>query len=254
MKQLVIIVLLAVFLFASLATNTLLTHLVFKQYKTNKLLRLDPAAVQLYRLENERLKTNSKPVKRIVFFGDSRIFEWKNLPEISGFQSINRGIPAQTTSQALMRIYGDLIELSPEIAVIQLGVNDLNSLGLTLENSEKIIRRSQKNLEQIVKILSQHHIKIVWLSIFPVGEVPFYHYYVWSHQTRKAVKSVNQQLSTVETDGFNFVNCDEIFLSGNSDKQPVIKPEYSRDMLHLNNNGYQALNDHLKPILSNLAQ
>ena len=94
----------------------------------------DWAQFSFYQKKNEEVKT--KPVA--VFMGDSITFGWA---KHCGYffkenNFIGRGIGGQVTSQMLVRLRRDVIDLKPEYAVILAGTNDIaqNQGYISVEN------------------------------------------------------------------------------------------------------------------------
>ncbi len=85
-----------------------------------------------------------------------------------------------TSAQTLLRLEYDVIRLKPSIVVIQVGINDLKTIGVFPENRDKIISSCQKNLKSIVSQMLEHDIHIVILTIFPPGTTELLRRPVWS--------------------------------------------------------------------------
>ena len=82
----------------------------------------------LTRYGSEDAELNLKPGRaRVVFLGDE-IFEERGKgkkPFFAGKPYVNRGITRQTTAQMLVRFRQDVIELHPEVVIIEGGSNDI---------------------------------------------------------------------------------------------------------------------------------
>jgi lysophospholipase L1-like esterase len=105
---------------------------------------------------------------RIVFFGDSITDNWSK-GGYGGFfpgkPYLNRGIGGQTTSQMLLRVRPDVIDLHAEAVVILAGTNDIagNSGPVSLEVIEE-------NLAGIAELATVHGVKVVLASVLPVSD------------------------------------------------------------------------------------
>jgi lysophospholipase L1-like esterase len=168
---------------------------------------------------------------------------------MSGCAMINCGISGETTAQSLLRINRDVISLKPDIVVIELGVNDCNSIGVLPEISDFIITSCKNNLNKIIDVLHRKKIKTVVLTIFPVATVSPYQWPIWSEKTRDAIREINTFLLQVDIPGMRVINCDTIFMSENK-----MIHDYAEDMLHLNRHGYRKLNALIKPHLMKLVE
>jgi len=206
-----------------------------KQYQ------IDPANLLKYHFLNKKIAAKKSNSTRIVLFGDSRIHQWNPLPEIPGCEFINRGIPGETTSQSLLRLEEDVISLKPDIAIIQFGVNDCNSIGILPEFENFIVQNCKKNISSTIDKLRKSNIKTAILTIFPVGPVDPLHFFIWSDKTRSAIKEINTHILRIDSVDIKSVNCDNIFLDGKT-----LQKESYHDMIHLNSEGYRQLNKHIK--------
>jgi len=61
----------------------------------------------------------------VVFFGDSRAYDWPAPSGLEGLEFVNRGIGNQTTAQVLGRFEAHIAPLHPQVVVLQVGINDL---------------------------------------------------------------------------------------------------------------------------------
>jgi lysophospholipase L1-like esterase len=244
MKSKIVISTLAALLVLSCLLNIFMFRASIESYRQQKRYQIDPLSYLPYHDENNKIKNKSKDIIRVVLFGDSRIFEWSPLPQLSGCEFINRGIPGETTAQSLLRIERDLISLKPDIAIIEIGVNDCNSIGALPRLDKFIITNGKDNIRKMASILNKNKIRTIFLTIFPVGLVYPHHLPVWSDDTKHAIAEINEFILQFDSPDMIIVNCDNIFLAGNR-----IKNEYANGMLHLNNHGYKKLNNYIKPYL-----
>src|SRR5882757_8467655 len=78
-----------------------------------------------YYADNQRLKALPPESRRVVFMGDSITDGWKLAEYFPGKPYVNRGISGQTTSQMLVRLFPDVIDLKPAVLVIFAATNDI---------------------------------------------------------------------------------------------------------------------------------
>jgi len=241
-----------------LATLAILIAIIFsfgmgktalKYYQQATEIRLNPANIDIYETTNNQLKSKKidSEKKRIILFGDSRISMWKNLPDIPQIQLINRGIGGETTAQALLRLEKDVISLSPDAVVIQIGINDLKAIGVLTNRKNGIYIAAQKNLNEIILRISQQGAHVYLMTVFPTAEVNFIRSFVWSADIDSAVNSFNQDIRKMNSNNLSVIDCDPIF---NIDGK--MNPNYSLDTLHLNKAGYNALSALLTKELNKL--
>lgn len=211
----------------------------FKQY------HIDPSGFSRYHDLNKVINKKSGNIKRIILFGDSRILQWNPLPELPECEFINRGMGGETTAQSLLRIERDCINLKPGIAVIATGINDCNSIGVLPDREKFIITSCKDNIHKMVNMLNEKKIKTVLLTIFPAGKVYPHRLPFWSDKTRDAINEINGFIMGLHSSNTIIINCDTIFLEGDK-----MKNEFSRDLLHINADGYVKLNEHVTPYLT----
>jgi lysophospholipase L1-like esterase len=236
-------------LIVSFCINMILYQQVMNQYRMLQRVRLDPAFSRVYSGANARIGEPQPGVARVIFFGDSRMAYWNPLPVLDHGQLLNRGMPSETTAQALLRLKQDVLELKPNITVVQIGINDLKNIGLFPERKDEIVTSCWENLHTIVEQMGEHNIHVVLLTVFSPGPVDFYHKSLWSEDIREGVDRVNEKMIGLIGPGITVVDCDALLSPDQS-----VKPEYAEDTYHLTSTGYVALNDALRPILEELIQ
>ncbi|MFC1633194.1 SGNH/GDSL hydrolase family protein [Planctomycetota bacterium] len=237
------------FLMASLCMNVYLYQKVVNQYQSLQAVRLDPTSARRYSAANARIPEPPSGVSRIVFFGDSRIAGWNPLPNLEKDQLLNRGVPGETTAQAVLRLKRDVLTLQPDIAVVQTGINDLKNIGVFPERKDEIVNSCWENLETVAGQIADRDIQLVILTIFPPGPVDLRRRAIWSSDIHQGIDQVNEKIRRLQDRGIIVVDCDILLAFGRS-----IKPEYAKDMFHLNSAGYETLNGSLSPILQELIQ
>ncbi|NEQ41144.1 MAG: SGNH/GDSL hydrolase family protein [Okeania sp. SIO3I5] len=183
--------------------------------------------------------------------GDSRARAWKSPEDFDDFNFINRGISGQTTGQVLGRLNRHLQPLSPDIVIVQVGVNDLSRIPLFPENKETIISECKSNIKEIVSESRQLGAVVIMTTIFPLSEVPLKRKLFWSPDiVTTAIKEVNNFIYSLENEDVIIFDTGDILVN----QQGKVREEYSRDFLHLNRAGYKTLNEKLMPILQELSK
>ena len=220
------------------------TFFVAKQlYRQVNQVRLDPLQLTLYP-GTPAAKASSKP--RLVFFGDSRALSWP-VPDIAGFEFLNRGIGQQTSEQIRLRYDQHVAPLNADILVLQLCVNDLKAIPLVPQQHQTIVAQCQSNTREIIAKARQQGSRVILTTIFPLGTVPLYRRLFWSDAVAQAINTVNADLATLPADGIELLDSFSL-LGGSQGNQ--INPDYSRDLLHLNDRGYAVLNEALQQHLT----
>jgi lysophospholipase L1-like esterase len=239
-------IILGVLLIASLWGSYQLYQESSGNYRDLQRVRLDPFGLGVFAGEDPAAPAQAgRPV--VVFYGDSRAAEWL-APDLPQFTFVNRGIGSQTTAQVLGRFDQDIAPLQPDYLVVQVGINDLKTLPLFPEQAEAIVQNTKDNTAQIVqRSLAAGVDQVILTTIFPIGAVPLERQLVWSDDVAEAVEEVNAFLATLEGDRVTVIPTAPILAGENG----MVQETYSRDTLHLNHEGYAALNKALVKALTN---
>ena len=248
-KNKIIIICLSIIILVSIRLNFIFFNRSRNFYLQLNSLQLNPLAINYYPLKPNPEETGNSQQKNIIFFGDSRARGW-NFPEgFDDFNFIDRGISGQTTGQVLGRLNRHIKPLSPDIVIIQVGVNDLYRIPIFPENKETIISECKSNIKEIVSQSRQLNAVVILTTIFPLAEVPLERKLFWSPDVVvTAIKEVNDFIYSLENEDVIIFDTVDILVN----KEGKVREEYSRDFLHLNRAGYKALNEKLMPILQEL--
>ncbi len=105
----------------------------------------------------------------MVFLGDSITKNWESVRNnpftTKGY--INKGISGNSSTQMLCRFTTDVVELKPKVVVVLAGINDLVG-----GSSEAVIGKVEANILQMVTESKKQGIKVVIVSVTPVGFRP----------------------------------------------------------------------------------
>lgn len=215
-----------------------------KSYKDNLLFRLDP-------LEESRLVYQGKLAEHgLWIIGDSRAASWEiSQLDLNGIQSINLGIPGQTSSQVLERFRKNMRRSRPFCVLIQVGINDLKGIGLFEDKS--ITRDCTDHIMQILETCEKHGIKAIYSSIFPPGNIELIRRPFWEPTTIDSLIKVNTVLRDYCREK-GHIYFDAYTLLESQDHPGTARKEYQQDFLHINARGYEHLSPHLQAILNSI--
>lgn len=179
----------------------------------------------------------------VVLFGDSRAADWP-APVVDGFVFANRGIPGETSAQAAGRFAAHVAPLRPAVVVVQVGVNDLTTLGVVPGRREALVANCVANVERIVEAATALGARVVVTTVFPAGRVPAAQRPFWPDELPAAIEEVNAALRAMEGRGGGAVSVLDAhaLLAGDDGRA---RPAYSADVLHLAPAGYARLNEAL---------
>lgn len=237
--------LLLLLLFGGLIFVNFLLYNYAKQYylELNQT-RLDPLGLSNYPI----LKTATKADRvRVVFLGDSRAAGWIS-PKVDKYEFVNRGISSQTSVQTLQRFSAHMRHLKPDIVVIQIGINDLKTIALFPDRKQEIVANCRSNIQQIIEESRNLGAVAIVTTIFPAGEIPLERKPFWSDEIDQTVKSVNADLVTLATNKVLLFDTYSLL----ADRQGLMLPQYRSDELHLNDLGYDLLNQQLIKIIDKI--
>ncbi|MGB3533363.1 MAG: GDSL-type esterase/lipase family protein [Microcoleaceae cyanobacterium] len=238
-------IILFIILGASILVNIILFNRAKQYYWELNQTRLDPIGLNKYPITSQT--TINPDTTRVVFFGDSRAASWIS-PDVDQYEFINRGIGSQTSTQTLQRFAAHINPLKPNIIIVQIGVNDLKTIALFPQRKASIIENCKSNIQQIVEASNQLGAVVILTTIFPVGEVPLERKLFWSEEVATAINEVNAYISTLATEKVIILDTFAIL----ADNQGMVLSKYKTDELHLNPEGYTALNQELIKLLNSV--
>ncbi len=172
----------------------------------------------------------------LLFLGDSITQGWNANDVWQRYygprQAANFGIGGDRTQHVLWRIEnGELDGISPKVAVLMIGTNNLGS-----SSPDEIA----KGVTAIVKELGEKlpKTKILLLGVFPRGEKPA--------SARERIKSINETIAKLD-DGsrVHYLDIGKAFLNPDG----TISREIMPDFLHLSRKGYRIWADAMEPTL-----
>lgn len=184
-----------------------------------------------YHADNERVKALPADPKRVVFYGDSITDGWRLAEYFPNKPYVNRGIGGQTTSQMLVRLFPDVIDLKPGAMILLAGTNDIarNTGPVTL----KMIA---ENVQAMTELAQLHGIKVILCALLPISD------YTQANRTiarppadiLKLNAWLKEYAAKVKA---GFVDYHKALL----DEKGFLKDGFARDGLHPNDKGYQVM-------------
>ena len=191
-----------------------------------------------YKKLYERFAQADEEECKIVLLGDSMINYWPTEKFYDNDNIINRGIPGDTTKGILNRLH-QLIDLKPSVVILSTGSNDLQLIDDGIDNIVKRILKIKYLLQEAIP-----NLEIYILSLTPIlleHEITNYEYMV--NRTNDIIDEINSELALFT----NIIDVN-IYLK---DLDGNLKLSYTRDGIHLTNEGYQVFS---KVIAKNISQ
>jgi len=184
-----------------------------------------------YHADDQTLEAQPPDPHRVVFLGDSITDLWRLPQFFPGKPYVNRGISGQTTSQMLVRLYADVLDLKPAAVVLLAGTNDI-----ARNTGPETLEMIAENIQAVVELSQAHGIKVILCSLTPVSD------YTSRKQTAQRppadILRLNAWLRDYAAKGsLTFVD----YYSALADDRGMLKEGFSDDGLHPNTKGYELL-------------
>jgi len=178
---------------------------------------------------NEELKNRPADPHRVVFMGDSITAQWELASSFPGRPYINRGIGGQTTSQMLIRIFPDVIDLNPAAMILLPGNNDI-----ARNTGPSTPTMVEENIEAMTELARAHGIKVILCSVTPIGDFGPAPEVLREQRPTADIRKINQWMKDYAARA-NVTYVD--YFTALSDATGLLKKEFSTDGLHPNPEG-----------------
>lgn len=182
--------------------------------------------------QNDDIGKSCKLEYDYVFFGDSITYrgDWSYF--YPNATLINSGINGDRTQDLLNRLKGDVYFYHPKKIIILVGVNDIAHQideKITVDNMDKIISRIKTNLPDT---------KIYLESIYPANNM-FFAKKKYKITNSNIMKMNNNYKEIAEKYGITYIDVYSHLI----DEKGDLKQIYSKDGLHLSQQGYTAVTE-----------
>jgi lysophospholipase L1-like esterase len=190
-----------------------------------------------YADDNAKLLASRAPVD-VVFLGDSITEGWFDKhPSYFVNGRVDRGIGGQTSSQMVLRMMSDVVDLKPKAVHIMAGTNDV--AGNTGPMTPKM---TEDNFKAMSDIARANRIKVLIASIPPAGAFP------WRPglEVKQPIADLNRRLKAyAHSSGATWVDYWPVL----NDGKGAMKPGLAVDGVHPTLAGYQVMESVITPIL-----
>ena len=186
-----------------------------------------------------KANTELKFVPKVIFIGDSIVARWKLENSFPGKDYLNRGIGWQTTSQVVLRMHQDVVDLHPKTVVIEVGTNDITGIF-----GEVSMPEMQSNYRAMYEIASSNGIQVLFASVLPVNEYSKQakSLHVLTLHPPEQIKELNQWLRGFCSEhGLQFLD----YYSAMADDRGFLRSDLSEDGVHPNEQGYSVMTNML---------
>jgi lysophospholipase L1-like esterase len=197
----------------------------------------DWAGLRHHAADNRRLMLSGARTN-IVFLGDSITAYWRTLrPGFFSQGRVDRGIPGQTSSQILLRVMQDVVQLKPRFLHLMAGINDFT--GIT---GPMTVPQIADNLRAIIDIARANGIEVLLASQVPAARFP------WrpDFDPVKPIAELNAWCAAhAQALGVTWVDYRPVL----TDAAGAVKPGITRDGVHPNEEGYRMMESVIEPLL-----
>ena len=188
----------------------------------------DWAGFNKYATDNNALREHHIDVK-VVFYGNSIMQIWNEIhPEFfTQYGFIDRGIGGQTSSELLVRMRQDVIDLNPQMVIIECGANDIAQ-----NNGYISLDRIIGNIISMCELAKANHIQPILCSPLPASA--FYWHPTITNAAPKLAELRERVKAYAHKQQIVFIDFYSLF----ADEQGGMKEETSEDGVHPNLTGY----------------
>lgn len=194
--------------------------------------------LQRYAQQNAEVRQLPQEQRSVVFMGNSITENWARMrPQFfSSNGYVGRGISGQTSYQFVVRFRQDVIDLQPQVVVINVATNDV------AENTGPYDEdRTMGNIMTMVELAQAHGIKVILTSTLPAAK------FGWRPQITDAAEKIARLNKRIEAyaneKGITYVDYYAKMVKG---EQRALNPAYSKDGVHPTMAGYEVMEPMIK--------
>lgn len=205
---------------------------------TTKADNKDWGNLQKYEKQNSEVRQLPKEQRRVVFMGNSITENWARMRPAffkeNGY--VGRGISGQTSYQFVMRYRQDVIELRPELVVINTATNDV------AENTGPYNEeRTMANIKTMVDLALANNIKVILTSTLPAAK------FGWNPRITDGAEKIaklNERIRDFAAKRrIPFVDYYSKMVTGTN---RALNPAYTKDGVHPTEAGYAVMEPMIK--------
>jgi len=208
----------------------------FKIYKQNLYLSLHPVGKV-----NMVIDTS----KTVLAIGSSTINRWP-FERIGILKNniINLGVEGQTSEQVKIEYIYILEKYKPKIIIINIGINDIKTIGF-LGEKKTIAEKLVQNIKSILKKSIELNIEPIYISNFPTDKPGLIRRFFWNEEMDKLIIQTNNEIiDFCKISNINYIDAYQLLVDPLKGYKRT--SDFSYDFFHLNERGYQILNNHLE--------
>lgn len=198
------------------------------------------ANIKRYAEANKQVPAKQKGEKRVVFIGNSITEGWYSAhPDwFKANNYLGRGIGGQTSPQMLLRFQADVIDMQPDVVVINAGTNDIAENTGTYHFSFTL-----GNIKSMAEIARANGIKVILTSVLPHDR------FGWRPSIQNVVQKVDELNAAIKA----YADANKIpYVDYNKEMRKPdggMKDELSKDGVHPYPDAYLIMEALVKPVI-----
>lgn len=188
---------------------------------------------------------------RVLLIGDSRISNWRNHPQVSGVDFINRGVGGEKVESLIDRLPLEISCYQPNIVIFQIGINDAVSASL-LSNKEPslFILKFEKELTHLVEFCKRANIICYLSTIINPSYADGFYLVQGVSKISAIVDMMNQSIKCISNK--HSVGVMDFSKKLVDSKSGLTDKAFRKDTLHINDNAYLILNGLITKLFTTL--
>lgn len=178
-----------------------------------------------------------------TFVGDSITNEYLLAEMLTGYNVHNRGIGGDTTEGVLKRLKESVYDLNPSKLFLLIGTNDI---ALTDSTDEQIVSNISLICDKSHTFNSELEINLISITNICDKEYPHVDLNTVNPRTNARINHINELLMVMaKAKNYNYLDFNQFL----SDDTGSLRPEYTREGLHLSHKAYEVLTKEIKKYL-----
>jgi len=214
----------------------------YKNISKREARKKDWARFGHYAVDNETIHSVNGKVK-VVFYGNSITRNWfKMHPEFFHENDfIGRGIGGQTSSELLVRMRQDVIDLKPKVVVIMCGTNDIAQNNGTIS-----LEHTMGNIISMCELAKANKIRPILCSVLPAR---MFRWNPYVYDAPEQIRALNQMIEAyAKQNKITYVD----YYSAMAAEDGGLKKGLSEDNVHPTMQGYAIMEPIILKVLKNV--
>ena len=191
---------------------------------------------------HNKIQTEKIVPENILFLGDSITDEYDLDKYYNKYNTVNSGISGDTTKEILDDMKGRVYNYNPSKVFLLIGTNDLN----LKRSSESIVKNIKEIIDGIKEKRSNAEIYVE--SVYPINkdDDDKIDFEMVGIRTNKKIKNLNSKIKELcDDEKITYIDMFSVLVN----KDGMLDLKYTRDGLHMSEDGYKVITNKLKEYL-----